>query len=155
MSDFDDFEDIDFSGVKVYVPIKQGEYAMRVVDWDIQATKQDSDKGKNIVVTFELVDPEQNSIKDTVEDYSSFKTKATIFTMPSNPFAIMSLVAAIKGFDPTDPETPAKLGKLSGLGDKSQWIGEEVGVRLVPTEFNGKVYMNPAKDGYFPLKAGF
>lgn len=148
---FDDFDDVDFSGVKVLTPPPPGEYHMVITDWDIQPTKsaESNAKGKNIFVTFKMVDP----VGPNGEDWSEFKTRTKpIYTMPANPFAIVPLVAAIRGYSMSEENLGEKLGRMP-LGDKSEWIGSEVMVRIIHNESptNGKVYANPVEDGFSPV----
>lgn len=149
---FDDSFDgwIDLGKVKPLVKIPEGEYLLKITDWELVQPKKEETKSKglNLRVKFKLADPIVE-VDGEEHNFSDFQTNDQIFFMFDNPFAIVPLVAAVKGMDKDDPNA---LGNVN-IRDKSDWIGEEVIGRLVRTEDQrtGKFYLNPVSEAYLPV----
>lgn len=149
---FDDSFDgwIDFEKVKPLVRLAEGEYVLKITDWELVQPKKEETKSKglNLRVKFKLSDPTVE-IDGEFHDLSDFQTNDQIFFMFENPFALVPLVAAVKRLDKDDPKA---LGGVN-IRDKSEWLGEEVIGRLVRTEDQrtGKFYLNPVSEAYLPV----
>lgn len=144
---------LDFGAVKPLPRIPEGEYLMRIVDWNIDKPKREESaaKGFNLRVKFAFVDSVWEQDGET-HDISSIQPNDLIYVMPANPFAIVPLVCAVLGLD---KENPKALQEHSiDITDKSAWIGEELMVRLYrkpAADGSGKTYLTPVSDAYMPV----
>lgn len=149
---FDDSFDgwIDFGNVKPLVKIPEGEYHLTITDWELVQPKSDETKSKglNLRVKFKLTDPVVE-VDGEFHEFPDFKVNDLIFFMFDNPFALVPLIAAVKGLDKDDPKV---LGGVN-IKDKSDWIGEQVIARLIRKEDTrtGKFYLNPVSEAYLPV----
>lgn len=152
------FEDFAFDDVKPRQSLPEGEYPMEIVEWELVSPKTGNEEGKNLRIKFKLADPIQTDTKGKEGDFSDFRTNCQIWVAFGNPWAAISICAAVLGLNPEDEDIGKQI-KAAGrsLGDKSDWLGEKVGVRLhlETNKETKKQYLKPQTDAFFSLTHRF